>query len=61
MYKRQVLSLILTRCVRNAAPIVGSLFSEKSLETNLNTMEDFPTAASPKRTNFIDVTAEFIL
>lgn len=34
-------------CVRNAAPMVGLLFSLKSLDTNRRTREDFPTAASP--------------
>jgi len=38
-------------CVRNAAPIVGSLFSWKSLLTKRITREDFPTAASPSSTS----------
>lgn len=33
--------------VRNAAPIVGSLFSWKSFWTNRSTTDDLPTAASP--------------
>jgi hypothetical protein len=34
-------------CVKNAAPMVGELFSLKSSLTNRRTTEDFPTAASP--------------
>lgn len=39
---------------------MGSLLSWKSFDTNLITREDLPTAASPKRTNLIEVVAELI-
>jgi hypothetical protein len=56
-----ILSCSLHFCVKNAAPIlskliqlkayVGSLLSTNSLFTNRRTSEDFPTAASPSKTN----------
>ena len=41
--------------VKNAAPMVGSLFSWKSLLTKRKTSDDLPTAASPRRTNLTEV------
>jgi hypothetical protein len=37
--------------LRNSPPIVGSLFSWKSLLTKRITSEDLPTAASPRSTS----------